>query len=471
MRVLSCSYVQEDLLETLDLHISPGKLRRWPLACIIGSIFGAVATNTASALTLLVTDCTDGPSSGTLRNTIAAAPDSSIIQIPLMCSKITLTQGHINIPYTINNMYIVGQGPSATVIDGGSTSSPAVNAVVFDSEHLGTLGFSQLTITHANHHTSGSPRGGCVYALLGSVGLNNVVVSGCEVSSTGSGSTEASKGGGVFAGGSVNLINSIVSDNVAIGGPGQKSLGGGIYAKKGVSATSSTISGNIAISGANGPESDGGGFYAFGDGNSSISKSTISYNRADQSSAFHISGNGSLSIVSSTIANNVSSDFFTASSYMPTTVTNSTIAFNSATTGGMGSPVGLYSSFPIEMNNSIFANNVSMSDTTSDVGSASSLNGSNNLITATVNDVPLGTLSSCPKLGHLSNNGGPTLTIPLLKGSPAIDVGAANGKTTDQRGTGFPRPVGSGADIGAYERQAGVIDDVIFYSGFDSRCN
>lgn len=156
---------------------------------------------------------------------------------------------------------------------------------------------------------------------------------------------------------------------------------------------------------------------------------------------------------------------------MPTTVTNSTIAFNRVNTGGTGSPAGLYSSFPIEMNNSIFANNTSMSDTTSDVGSARSLNGSNNLITATVNSVPLGTLSSCPKLGHLSNNGGPTLTIPLLKGSPAIDVGAANGKTTDRRGTGFARTVGSGTDIGAYERQTGVIDDVVFSSEFDSRCD
>jgi hypothetical protein len=55
-----------------------------------------------------------------------------------------------------------------------------------------------------------------------------------------------------------------------------------------------------------------------------------------------------------------------------------------------------------------------------------------------------------PKLGPLGNYGGPTLTIALLPGSPAIDAGDnASAPPTDQRG--IPRPVGSVADVGAYE--------------------
>ena len=55
-----------------------------------------------------------------------------------------------------------------------------------------------------------------------------------------------------------------------------------------------------------------------------------------------------------------------------------------------------------------------------------------------------------PLLGLLTNNGGPTLTMALLSGSPAIDAGDTNtAPPTDQRGV--PRPVGTGADIGAYE--------------------
>jgi len=67
-----------------------------------------------------------------------------------------------------------------------------------------------------------------------------------------------------------------------------------------------------------------------------------------------------------------------------------------------------------------------------------------------------------PLLGPLQNNGGPTETMALLRGSPAIDAGNPIGctdnldhlLTTDQRG--MPRPDHedtSGCDMGAYERQ------------------
>jgi hypothetical protein len=55
-----------------------------------------------------------------------------------------------------------------------------------------------------------------------------------------------------------------------------------------------------------------------------------------------------------------------------------------------------------------------------------------------------------PKLGLLSDNGGPTITMALLPGSPAIDAGnTLLAPTCDQRG--YPRPAGAAADIGAYE--------------------
>ena len=55
-----------------------------------------------------------------------------------------------------------------------------------------------------------------------------------------------------------------------------------------------------------------------------------------------------------------------------------------------------------------------------------------------------------PKLGPLADNGGPTLTMALLPGSPAIDAGNTSfAPATDQRG--FPRPAGLAADLGAFE--------------------
>jgi hypothetical protein len=60
-----------------------------------------------------------------------------------------------------------------------------------------------------------------------------------------------------------------------------------------------------------------------------------------------------------------------------------------------------------------------------------------------------------PKLGPLQDNGGPTQTMALLPGSPAIDAGDnTDAPLFDQRGPGFPRIVNGIIDIGAFEVQA-----------------
>src|SRR5205823_15034975 len=63
-----------------------------------------------------------------------------------------------------------------------------------------------------------------------------------------------------------------------------------------------------------------------------------------------------------------------------------------------------------------------------------------------------------PRLGPLANNGGPTQTMALLPGSPALNAGSnaliPAGVTTDQRGSGFARVwAGGTVDIGAFEVQ------------------
>ena len=56
-------------------------------------------------------------------------------------------------------------------------------------------------------------------------------------------------------------------------------------------------------------------------------------------------------------------------------------------------------------------------------------------------------------MGPLADNGGPTQTMALLPGSPAIDAGSnaliPSGVTTDQRG--YARINNGTVDIGAYE--------------------
>jgi hypothetical protein len=74
-----------------------------------------------------------------------------------------------------------------------------------------------------------------------------------------------------------------------------------------------------------------------------------------------------------------------------------------------------------------------------------------------------------PQLGPLQDNGGPTWTMALLDGSPAIDAGSnalalddGYALTCDQRASGF-RVFNSIVDIGAFEYQA----DRIFAATFE----
>jgi hypothetical protein len=61
-----------------------------------------------------------------------------------------------------------------------------------------------------------------------------------------------------------------------------------------------------------------------------------------------------------------------------------------------------------------------------------------------------------PVLGPLQDNGGPTLTMALLPGSPAIDAGDdTDAPDTDQRG--FARIAEDHIDIGAFELQVGQV--------------
>jgi hypothetical protein len=67
-----------------------------------------------------------------------------------------------------------------------------------------------------------------------------------------------------------------------------------------------------------------------------------------------------------------------------------------------------------------------------------------------------------PLLGPLQDNGGPTDTMTLLPGSPAIDAGDNTGAPTyDQRGPGYPRIVGDTIDIGALEVQPGPAKQLV----------
>lgn len=140
---------------------------------------------------------------------------------------------------------------------------------------------------------------------------------------------------------------------------------------------------------------------------------------------------------------------------------NSTIAANTAQLGGAGIislPGGTPAApVPITLVSSIVAKNATagvLDDVYVPSTYTLTITGSNDLVMATTPNVtlPAGTLSADPMLGQLTNNGGPTQTMGLYPGSPALDAGInPNAYTSDQRGPGFPRVVGAAPDIGAFE--------------------
>ena len=134
---------------------------------------------------------------------------------------------------------------------------------------------------------------------------------------------------------------------------------------------------------------------------------------------------------------------------------NCTIAGNSANGGG-GGFVNFGSA---TIGNSIVAGNTSVFGP--DVIGAFTSQGFN-LIGNSSSSIGFGAndlVNVSPLLAALGNYGGPTSTVAVLPGSPAIDAGSnslvSTGITTDQRGD--PRIVNGTVDIGAFESQGFTI--------------
>ena len=399
---------------------------------------------------LLVTNCDDaGP--GSLRDTVAGAISGDTIDLTqLPCSTITLTSGAI--PVLQDDLALAGPGAGSLAINGGDAFS------ILRHAGAGTLSVDGVTLTHGYFHQYYG-HGGCVFSP-GNVALYDSVVSNCVVRGG------YARGGGIFAVHDLTLVNTLVTGNLADGGD-LTSSGGGFLVGGYLLVQNSTISNNIALTtpAPNGKFSVGGAADTFGD--VVIEGSTISGNQAKNVAGpvFEAHGTPTAVMIDSTVSGNIATDhgpFGGVYSGIPLSIYNSTIAFNTGT--GVS---GLVSAYPIVLQSTIIADNVPRDFR---LYTGGSVTGSNNLITI-ASVVPPDTIRDCARLGPLADNGGTTLTHPLLHASPALDTGNDTiGVDNDQRGPGFPRVVGANADIGAFEWQ-GEADDELFLSRFEVGCD
>jgi hypothetical protein len=349
------------------------------------------------------------------------------------------------------SLKIAGSGAQTTIIDGGATNTVmnvgigqvAVSGLTIQNGYAqygggiynhGALTINNSTITH-NHATGrGFGGGGGIYNL-GGLTIHNSTVSGNSTALI-----RFRSGGGIWNGGTLTIKNSTLIGN---GAP----LGGGIYNQGGLTIDGSTISGNTAPSPYNsGIPATGGGIFNGGAGTLTLNNSTLSGNSATSSGDVNCGrtvGGGGIYSPSATI-----------------TINNSTLSGNYARNcDGIGYGGGINGSVTVTLQNSIIAYSPYGENCYGTVISYGYNLSSDN--TCTFNET--GDLNNTnPLFGTLGSHGGPTQTIPLLSGSPAIDAGNpkgcadGNGKLlkTDQRGK--PRPDKEdtgGCDMGAYERE------------------
>jgi CSLREA domain-containing protein len=356
----------------------------------------------------VVNSLSDGPANGcqttpdgcTLRDAITAANgnvDTDQITFSVTGSIFVLTSSlQITSPMTIT-----GPGPDQLAVIGNSMTQPifGVNPTVGQTVRLEKLKIADARATA--FAGGGIGKGGAGSLELDTVWLFD---------------NFASQGGALFLNqGSVTIQNSTLNNNHA-------QFGGAIVSRRAsamlppgtLQLTNSTLSDNSAM--------EFGGALNPAEGSTmTILSSTITANKANDDDNVTGDGGG--------IYNNAST----------VAIANTILAGN---TVGTGAPAADGQCAGTAL-------------TSSGYNLRSAADPNCNGFTATGD-----TVNANPLLGSLGANGGPTFTIPLLDGSPAINAGnpAASGgafpacPATDQRGQ--PRAGGAGVcDVGAFEVQ------------------
>jgi hypothetical protein len=350
------------------------------------------------------------------------------------------------------SLKIIGSDAATTIVDGNQAGT------VFTINGYIHVTLSKMTIRNGLAVYGGGIRNS------GTLTVTQSTVSG----------NTAEEGGGGYNSGTLTMFESTVSGNAAgLGLPHRWAMGAGIYNTGSLTINRSTVTGNIVTD----PYwAKGGGICNYKTGGVTINNSTVSYNQANIACSCSgsygggIDNAGTLAINNSTISENFIGQLGDAygggiDNTGTLTINNTTISHNTAY-GQWASVPGIYNDssdgYTATLQNSIVALNRLWAGVENCAGTMTS-NGYNLSSDDTCNFNGPGDMNNTkPRLGKLGNNGGPTQTIRLLKGSPAIDAGNPNGCTddkgnllkTDQRGWRRPGKSDTGAcDIGAFEVQ------------------
>ena len=378
------------------------------------------------------------------------------------CSTITLdtvthVPGHITISQA--NLHLLGPGSGSLTIRSNRYSG------VLRHTGTGTLDIEGLTIAQGKYVSDNQPVGGCIYSK-GTVSLTNSVVDHCAALGT---SMVGARGAGVYTQGDLILDRSSISYSNAYNVEAVDAYGGGAFVSGNLKATYATLSNNYA-------SGRGGGAYVSGN-MATILSSTISSNLAVLEGGLYFANQGGTTeITDSTISGNEAMlDAGALYARGDLKLSNSTVVFNhdhdAGQYGGVFAGVNVGgASFVLD--SSIVAGNGGALGPADIWGKPTTTVGGGNDLIIAANGVPkpANTISVCPQLDPLADNGGFTLTHAIKPTSPAIDTGS-NPIPLAFDQTRYVRKEGVETDIGAFEWRTGTGQERVFVGGFDGLCD
>ncbi len=300
----------------------------------------------------------------------------------------------------LSNTYDPGAGLTNTITF-SATFSSAQTITLSNASGFGTLTLTKgvtIDATVGNRAVTISGNNAVQLFAVNSgvtLGLSGLTLANGNASTAGNAVGNAGGAVNNASGGTVNVTGSTFTGNHA-------SVRGGAIANNGtLQVTNSTFSGNVATS-----ATSRGGAIANSSGTATVTGSTFTSNQSSSGGAI----------------------FINTANHATLTLALSVVTGNTAT--GTTSPIG-----PDIANAVTSGGGNVIGDTTGTGGFVASDKQNVNAL-----------------LGTLGNYGGPVQTIPLLPGSPAINILACpTGLTSDARGVS--RPQGTNCDAGSFESQ------------------
>jgi len=451
---------------------------------VLGLALCVVPAASASA-TITVTNQNDsGP--GSLRQTILDAEPGESIFVP--AGDYALTSGELAIAKTL---IISGHGAADTTV-----RSTGAFRVFHTSGASSDITISGLTIRDGHPApVAGVVEGGGIFNTAASLTLRDDTILANRADADAvppSGSGGIAEGGGIAVSeGALTLLDSIVMNNTAstVGGSehgGGIAEGGGLYSAGTLIAEGNEYVGNLADArGGQGPSNAGqGGGIAEGGGlivfavhpPIRVSASTLLANTVDASGGpgggggigdgggmWALSNEPPVSLSDLTVTMNLDRALpngiadgggmnIGANSPGVMTLTNATLSANTVEAGsGLGGGGnGYLGGSSTKVKNTLVTGGVSSPGNANCTGGPTSLGHNLDSLDQCNFHASGDLVNTNPLLGPLQDNGGPTLTLAPLAGSPTINAGDSAGcPIFDQRGV--LRPQGPVCDIGAVE--------------------